>query len=82
MSPKWTRFASTSRWWRRQRPRDPDLRGFEWHYLRRLCDAATPTLRGHTGIVLGLAFSPDGRRVVSAGYTDGSIKTWDVGSAG
>ena len=28
----------------------------------------------------GLAFSPDGRRVVSAGYSDGTIKTWDVGS--
>ncbi len=62
------------------RPGDPDLRGFEWYYLRRFCDAATPTLRGHTGIVLGLAFSPDGRRVVSAGYSDGSVKTWDVGS--
>ena len=62
------------------RPGDADLRGFEWYYLRRLCDAATPTLRGHTGIVYGLAFSPDGRRVVSAGLSDGTIKTWDVGS--
>ena len=50
-----------------RRPGDPDLRGFEWYYLRRLCDASTRTLRGHTGMVTCVAYSPDGRRVVSAG---------------
>ena len=62
------------------RPGDADLRGFEWFFLRRLCDSSARTLRGHSGAIYGLAFSPDGRRVVSAGFTDGSLKTWDVGS--
>jgi WD40 repeat protein/serine/threonine protein kinase len=63
-----------------RRPGDPDLRGFEWYYLHRLCDASTRTLRGHTGAIYGLAFSPDGRHLVSAGHADGTIKIWDVGS--
>ena len=63
-----------------RRPGDPDLRGFEWYYLRRLCDASTRTLRGHTGMVTCVAYSPDGRRVVSAGIADATFKIWDVGS--
>ena len=63
-----------------QPPETPDRRGFEWYYLRRLCDASTRTLRGHTGAVYGVAFSPDGRRLVSAGSFDGTWKIWDVGS--
>jgi eukaryotic-like serine/threonine-protein kinase len=63
-----------------QRPGDPDLRGFEWYYLWRLCDTSTRTLRGHKGAVYCVVFSPDGRRVVSAGNHDGTLKIWDVGS--
>ena len=63
-----------------RRPGDPDLRGFEWYYLRRLCDASTRTLRGHSGMVTGMAYSPDGRRLASAGYVDATFKIWDVGS--
>ncbi len=64
-----------------QRPGDPDLSGFEWYYLRRLCDASTRTLRGHSGMVTCVAYSPDGRRVVSAGMVDATFKVWDVGSS-
>ncbi|MBL8820005.1 MAG: WD40 repeat domain-containing protein [Planctomyces sp.] len=35
------------------------------------------TLKGHTGVVVGLAFSPDGKTLASASY-DGTLKSWDM----
>jgi WD40 repeat protein/serine/threonine protein kinase len=62
-----------------------DLRGFEWYYLRRLCQAGQTVLVRQEQPFYGVAYSPDGKTVAS---TSGplfpgrggrsELKLWDV----
>ena len=44
-----------------------DLRGWEYDYLYTLFNKNQKTLKGHTFEVVSVAFSPDGKRIVSGG---------------
>ena len=54
-----------------------NLRGWEYDYLDTLFNKNQRTLRGHTGRVTSVAFSPDGKRLVS-GSQDNTVKVWDA----
>jgi WD40 repeat protein len=58
----------------------PERRGWEWRYVYRLCHADLCTLTGHAAQVNSVAFSPDGKRLVS-GSSDNTLKVWDVQTA-
>ena len=55
----------------RPRPGETDLRGFEWHYLRRLFQRDLLTVKAHPGGVSAVAFTPDGKRLVTSGCRAG-----------
>jgi WD40 repeat protein len=59
-------------------PEGLDLRGFEWYWLKRLDQDEICTLRDHSGPILGMAISADGRWLAST--ADKVVKIWDVGS--
>jgi WD40 repeat protein len=56
----------------------PDRRGFEWWYLRRFRDIEQRTWQAHAGELNMLAFSADGRTLMTASYADQCAKTWDL----
>jgi WD40 repeat protein len=60
-----------------------DLRGFEWHYLRKLAHSERAILSGHADVVRSVAFSRDGKWCVSgSGSNDnrrpGELLRWDI----
>jgi WD40 repeat protein len=54
-------------------------RGFEWYYWQRQIHRELMILHGHGGPLSSVAFSPDGRRIVT-GNKDLTAKVWDAGS--
>src|SRR5262249_52023671 len=57
----------------------PELRGWEWHFLKRQRYGNPPPPQ-HADTVSRLAFSPDGRQIASGSY-DGLIQIWDARTA-
>ncbi len=63
---------------------DSDFRGWEHDYLYTLFTSNQQTLKGHTLAVTSVAFSPDGRRIVSGGGDrslkpgEGELKVWNI----
>jgi WD40 repeat protein/serine/threonine protein kinase len=76
----------------RNRTGETDLRGFEWHYLRRLLHGDVRAIKVLEGTVSAVAFLPDGQRLLTAGIdmppigttffegATGQVKLWDVAS--
>jgi len=53
-----------------------ELRGWEWHYVKRL--PFSPILKlPHDDVVSGVAWSADGR-LLASGSLNGSVKVWDA----
>jgi hypothetical protein len=52
-------------------------RNWEWHYLSSQLDLSQSVLQGHADPALAVAFSPDGKRLVSCS-ADRTIRIWDT----
>jgi eukaryotic-like serine/threonine-protein kinase len=65
--------------WEYLRATRPDLRGWEYDYLRTQFNRNQRTWPGgHPLGVKCLAFRPDGKRFLSCGAVDNTLKLWDV----
>jgi WD40 repeat protein/tetratricopeptide (TPR) repeat protein len=57
----------------------PERRQWEWHLLRRLCQADLLTWQGHAGGATAVAYHPSGALLATAGL-DGTFKVWTLES--
>src|SRR5258705_7682775 len=55
---------------------DYPVRGFEWYFWQRQIHLDLKTFRGHTDRINCVAFSPDGKRIVTGSY-DRTARVWD-----
>jgi len=55
----------------------PALRQWEWRFTKRICNVSLQRIRGHTGSIRCLMFSPDGHNLATASH-DGTVKIWDA----
>jgi eukaryotic-like serine/threonine-protein kinase len=60
-------------------PDEPDLQGWEWHYLRRLCRSDALTLKDSETNLFTVAWSPVGHWLAAGGW-DGKIRLWNLAS--
>ncbi len=59
---------------------EPDIRGWEWRYLRYRCQSdALGAIGYHSNMVASVFFTPDARALVTAGQ-DGLLKFWEPGT--
>jgi WD40 repeat protein len=55
----------------------PQLRGWEWHYLKRQSHTALLTIPAHDDYVFSVAYSPDGKTLATASQ-DGTARIFDA----
>src|SRR5947209_18586524 len=60
----------------RPKPGQPDLRGFEWYYLWRLCHQQRQTIEADRVPITSVAFSPGGQLLASS-TSGGAIQLWN-----
>jgi WD40 repeat protein/serine/threonine protein kinase len=60
--------------WNKHRP---DLRDWEWYYLKGLCHQELLTIRADEGELWSVSWSPDGNRIAT-GSEGGAVKLWDA----
>ncbi|HEV2705299.1 MAG TPA: hypothetical protein VGV59_05205 [Pyrinomonadaceae bacterium] len=59
------------------KPEQKELRGFEWYYLWQRYHKEREMLEAHDEVVTSVAYSPDGRSIVTASV-DGKVVIWDA----
>ena len=59
----------------------PELRGWEYHYLHRLCNGELLSFQPHASVLHWAAYNSTGTQIVTAGFgKTGSVRVWDAKS--